>query len=61
MKTSAPSDWREQIEHDREEREKMRERLLRYKTALVKIARAGGASPGDKKHLWAQEALDGNE
>lgn len=29
-----------------------------YKSVLEKIAAAGGASPGDKKHEWAREVLE---
>jgi hypothetical protein len=29
----------------------------RYRASLEMIAAAGGASPGDKKHEWAAEAL----
>lgn len=31
--------------------------VMKLRATLERITAAGGASPGDKKHLWAAEAL----
>lgn len=51
-------EWEEEESHEALSCHVSNEKLDRYRAALEKIASLGGASPGDKKHEIAREALD---